>query len=366
MIFAAVLLVPLWVLVLARLASVWRTRRQRALWLSVFVLALARTAAFGPVAAALHAPYAPHLLGVVSAGFILYFISLVAGSGGGRWQLAATVGVLVTLGVLAVACGGDPFTPAVSPAVIWYWVVLEAYVGGALVAATILFWTIARDAPAGLPRLGLRTIATGTFLLSLYAGVRTIVVVTHGFGVPVDFGPIEPAAQRVQTASILVAVAGGFLTATPRARAAAAAYRSLLALRPLWKAMRDAFPEVILFAPRRAVIELAGVDDVHLRIYRRVIEIRDGMLALRDHLPRQVPPAPDPAVTEARGIALALRRRAAGAAPEDQPGTWAAVGPDMADEVAWLSRVSRAYRRTAARASLTDAAPTPRPSGSVR
>jgi hypothetical protein len=365
MMLAGVLLATLWTLVLARLPAVWRTRRQRTLWLSLFVLALARTAAFGPVAVVLPAPYAPHLLGVVSAALILRFVSLVAGTGNARWQFAAAVTVLVTLGVLAVACGGDPFARAVTPVVIWYWVVLEAYAGAALVAATILFWTIGRDAPAGLPRLGLRTVATGTFLLSLYAGIRMILVVTQGFGVPVDLDAIEPAAQRIQTASILVAVAGGFLTATPRARAAAAAYRSLLALRPLWKAMRDAFPEVILFAPRRAVIELAGVDDVHLRIYRRVIEIRDGMLALRDHLPRQVPPAADPAVTEARGIALALRRRAAGLAPEERPGEWAAVGPDMADEVAWLSRVSRAYRRTAGPA-LTDAARIPRPSGSVR
>jgi len=111
------------------------------------------------------------------------------------------------------------------------------------------------------------------------------------------------------------------------------------------------------------VIELAGVDDVHLRVYRRVIEIRDGMLALRDYLPADVAPADDPAVTEARAIALALRHRAAGD-PAGPPGAWAPVGPDMADEVAWLSRVSVAYRRVRDR-DLTGAAPTPRPCGSA-
>jgi hypothetical protein len=130
--------------------------------------------------------------------------------------------------------------------------------------------------------------------------------------------------------------------------------------------MRDAFPEVILFTPRRAVFELAGVDDVHLRLYRRVIEIRDGMLALRDQLPMSVPAAGDPAVTEARRIALALRRQAAGMPEMPFGEPWAQVGPEMADEVDWLCRVSRAYRRLGLREIVMYAVPTPRPSGSVR
>jgi hypothetical protein len=201
--------------------------------------------------------------------------------------------------------------------------------------------------------------AAGAGLVALYAAVKTGLIVAYGSGVPVDFTRVEPTARIFQGAGLLLILAGLLVPATRRLRSALRAYRSLLVLRPLWTAMRDAFPEVILFSPRRALIELAGVDDVHLRLYRRVIEIRDGMLALRGFLPGTYAPGDAPA--EAQAIALALRRRAAGQAPCERPGTWAPVGPEMADEVAWLSRVSSAYRRLS-----PDAVRIPRPSGSIR
>ncbi|MEV6304755.1 DUF6545 domain-containing protein [Actinoplanes sp. NPDC051861] len=143
-----------------------------------------------------------------------------------------------------------------------------------------------------------------------------------------------------------------------RVRTVLAAYRMLIVLRPLWSAMRSAFPEVVLWRPARSAVELRGVAGVRLRLYRRVIEIRDGMLALRDHLPAGT--APEGAAAEARAIAAALSRLAAGEPPADPPGRWAPVGPDMADEIAWLSRVSVAYR------ALNEGAPTPTPAGSAR
>ncbi|MGX6607920.1 MAB_1171c family putative transporter [Micromonosporaceae bacterium Da 78-11] len=366
MILPAVLLVLLWGTVAARLPTLWRDRRQRALWASVASLALCKTASFPPVAEMLHAPIAPHLLGVLAASFLLRFITLVTGAAGGRRQLALVAGVLALLGVLAAVSGGigtsaELLTGDLPGTVVAYWVVLEAYLGTVLVTATALFWTLGRAAPTGLPRLGLRALAIGSCLIALYAAFKTVLIVAHGFGAAVDFPAIEPVAHRVQTVGVLLAVGGAVAPAGHRARAAARAYRDLLALRPLWTAMRDAFPEVILFTPRRAVIELAGVDDVHLRLYRRVIEIRDGLLALRDYLPAEVPAAADPAVTEARAVALALRRRAAGE-PAGEPGSWAPVGPDMADEVAWLSRVSAACRGADLRVGVR----TPRPSGSAR
>ena len=168
------------------------------------------------------------------------------------------------------------------------------------------------------------------------------------------------AARYLQGAGTLLAVGGALVPAGRRARSVLAEYRSLLALRPLWTAMRDAFPEVILFSPRRAVVEMAGVDEVRLRLYRRVIEIRDGMLALRPYLCGVLPETPE---AEAAAIAQALRRRASGVSPSGESAGFAPVGPEMADEVAWLSRVSKAHRRTAV---TPTAAPTPRPSGSTR
>ena len=367
MAFSLIVMILLWVTAAVRLPTLWRDRRQRALWTAVLALALAKSASFPPLADRLHAPIVPNLLGVAVGFCLLRFIAMVTGAGLRRWQIVVTVGVLVTLGVLAAIAGsdianrGDVLAGPLPPAAVAYWVVLEGYLGAVLIWAARLFRTVGRAAPAGLPRLGLRAIAAGAAVISLYAATKAILVVVHGFGVPIAFERIEPVAHVVQGAAILLAVAGSLVPATRRARAVVAAYRSLLKLRPLWRAMRDAFPEVILFSPRRAVIELAGVDDVNLRLYRRVIEIRDGMLALRDYRPAELPSDDDPAVTEARGIALALERRAIGAEPAGQPEAWAPVGPDMADEVAWLSRVSDAFR------DLTPvAAPTPRPSGSAR
>jgi uncharacterized protein DUF6545 len=364
--FSLVVVILLWVTTAVRLPTLWRDRRQRALWTAVFALALVKTLSYPPVADRMHAAIVPNLVGVIVAFSLLRFIAMVTGGEPQGWQAVVAAGVVVTLGVLGAIAGsdidnrGDVLAGPLPPAAVAYWVVLEGYLGAVLVSAARLFWTVGRAAPAGLPRLGLRAIATGAAVISLYAATKTILIVVHGFGVPIPFERIEPVAHVIQAAAILLAVAGSIAPATRRARAVVTAYGNLRKLRPLWRAMRDAFPEVILFSPRRAVIELAGVDDVDLRLYRRVIEIRDGMLALRDYRPPSFGDA-DPAVAEARGIATALERRSAGVAPAEQPEAWAPVGPDMADEVAWLSRVSAAFREL-----TPDDVRTPRPSGSVR
>jgi hypothetical protein len=360
-ILTVALLTLLWGATVARLPTLFRDRRQQMLWATLFAGTLTETAAVAPVGW----PILPHLLGAVAAFVLLRFLALLTGAGGLRWQLVLTVTVLVTLLVLDAGTGGIDPRPArlsghLSPATVVYWVVLEGYLGAVLITTSLLFRRVARDAPAGLPRLGLRTIAAGTAMIALYAAVKTGLIVARGAGMPIDFESVAPWGRSLQGIGTLLAVTGALVPVGQRVRSVTATWRSLLALRPLWTAMRDAFPEVILFTPRRAAIELAGVDDVHLRLYRRVIEIRDGMLALRPYLSGVSPSTPE---AEAAAIASALRRRADGVAPASHAQTFAPVGPQMSDEVAWLSRVSRAYRRGGFRAP---AARTPRPSGSAR
>jgi hypothetical protein len=341
--FSLIVMILLWVATAVRLPTLWRDRRQRALWTALMLLAVVKTISYPPIADRLHAAILPNLLGVAVAYCLLRFIALVTGAGTPRWQIVVTVGVLITLGVLAAIAGsdidndGNVLAGPLPPAAVAYWVVLEGYLGAVLVSTARLFRTVGRAAPAGLPRLG-----------------------------PIAFERIEPVAHVIQAAAILLAVAGSVVPATRRARAVVTAYGNLRKLRPLWRAMKEAFPEVILFSPRRALVELAGVDDVDLRLYRRVIEIRDGMLALRDYRPVDVPADPDPAVTEARGITMALARRASGGLPLEDGGQWAPVGPDMADEVAWLGRVSDAFRGLTPGGVPPDHARIPRPSGSAR
>lgn len=362
MILPGALLAVLWGMAIARVPAFWRNPTQRALSAAVLALAVSRTVAFPPIAAELRTPAPQHLAAMIAAYFLLRFILLVIGRAG-RWEALSAAVVVVLLGVAAVAPGllGEELTP---PAAV-YWVVLDLYLAVALAVAAVVFWRLGRDVRAGRPRTALRAIATGSGLLALDAFFRSVVMVLLGLGARLDLAAIDGPARVAQAASALLMVGGGVTAALPRTRAALHAYRSLLILRPLWRAMRDAFPEIILFTPRRAVVELAGVDDVHLRLYRRVIEIRDGMLALRGYLP-DTPPTGEPAA-EAERIAEALRRRREGAEPVERTGGWTPIGPEMADEVAWLSRVSTAYKKVGGRpVSSPPAAPLPRPSGSAR
>jgi hypothetical protein len=240
---------------------------------------------------------------------------------------------------------------ATTPTVAAYWVVLNGYLGTILAIATTLFWRIGRSAPAGPLRNGLRAIATGTFLVALYAVLKTTMIVAHTLGVPVPVATIEPVVGALRTVGTIIAVVGAAVPASGKLRSVVHAYRALCALRPLWQVMRRTFPDAILFPRRRALLELAGVDEVQLRLYRRVIEIRDGMLALRDHLPAGTLAearefvGDSPALIEACGIARALHRHRSGAEPAEHGDRWATIGGGVADEVAWLSAVSAAFRR---------------------
>lgn len=363
-----IVLVLLWGTVLIRLPTLWRDARQRAMWATLCSLALAKTFATPGVNTLvdLVVPYArvvPHLLGVATAFFLLRFISLITDHGAtrphaARYQRVLAGAVLATLIVLAavtrggIAAGGTDLTrDSAPPATAAYWVVLNGYLGAVLVVAAALFWRISRSAGAGLLRHGLRAMATGTALVALYAVLKTSLIVVHSFGVPMSFASIEPAANALRSFGTIVAIVGAAVPAGGRLRAVFRAYRSLRALRPLWLVMRRTFPDIILFPRRRALLELAGVDDVRLRLYRRVIEIRDGMLALRGHLPagaltearRYV--GADAALVEACGIALALERHRARHPPTENGDHWAEIGGELADEVAWLTEVSAAFSR---------------------
>jgi len=166
-VFALIVMILLWVMTAVRLPTVWRDRRQRALWTTVLGLALIKTASFPPVADALHAAVVPNLLGVAVAYSLLRFISLVTGARLQRWQPVAAVGVLVALGALAAIAGsdidnkGDVLAGPLPPPAVAYWVVLEGYVGAVLILVARIFFRVGRAAPAGFLRLGLRAIASG-------------------------------------------------------------------------------------------------------------------------------------------------------------------------------------------------------------
>jgi hypothetical protein len=364
-------LLLLWSMVLIRLPTLWRDAQQRAVWATFCSLALAKTVATPGVNRPLgelvpEAQILPHLLAVAAAYFLLRFISLITDYDethplAARYQLLLATSVMTALVVLlevtpgGIKTGGAELmsTAAAAPTATAYWMVLNGYLGTVLAIATVLFWRIGRTAPARLLRNSLRAIATGTFLVAVYAVLKAGAIVAHSsLGVTMPIRAVEPAANALRTVGIIIALVGAAVPASGKLRSVVYAYRSLWALRPLWQVMRKNFPDVILFPRRRALLELAGVDEVQLRLYRRVIEIRDGMLKLRDHLPagtladarRSV--GDNPALIEACGIALALERHRSGAPTTEHGDRWANIGGEIADEVAWLSAVSGAFRRS--------------------
>ncbi len=368
-------LVLLWGFVLVRLPTLARDARRRALWATCFSLAVCKVAALPSVNARLtrltdSAQIIPHLLGIAAVFFLLRFISLITDvyanrSRAATYQAVLTVIVTALLVALSVVSpvgirtsSPELLTGSVPLAVVAYWVVLEAYLGGVLVAAIALFWRLSRRAPRGLLRVGLRLIAAGLALVALYAVQRVVFVLAHAAGAGIPEARIAPVFDALRAVGVIAALAGALVPATSWVRSLVEAHRSLRALRPLWQEMRGAFPEVILFSPGRALFDQFVVGDVHLRLYRRVIEIRDGMLALRDYLPAQagaeataflaerepVSTVDSAALAEACCVELALRRLRSGErSPGD--GRWAAVGADLADEVRWMREVGRCLRR---------------------
>jgi hypothetical protein len=360
----------LWGVVLVRLPTVFRDAKQRALWATWFTLALCKLTALPSVNAKLlvltsSAPIIPHILGIVSAFFLLRFISLITDLYATRtraatYQLVAACVVTLLLVVLFVLSPNgietrdrELLTAALPGPVVAYWVVLDTYLGGILASATAQFWRMSRAAKPGALRTGLRCIVVGLLLNFTYAVQKVVLVVAHALGATVPIGVLGPTFDGLRAAGVLLALAGALVPATGWVRTIARAYRSLRALHPLWQTMRRAFPDIILFSPRRALVERFGVDDVHLRLYRRVIEIRDGMLVLRDYLPagagaeattlldlRRPDYLDRAALAEACCIKLALHRLRSGNRAPGSDSRWAPVGADLTDEVRWMRKVS--------------------------
>jgi hypothetical protein len=208
-------------------------------------------------------------------------------------------------------------------------------------------------------RVGLRLIAAGAACGLAFLAVQAAMLVGDELGAGIGRWsdrvamPLELATESLLVIGAAVPAWGAPLGGAVRW---VRDHRSCRRLHPLWLAMHQANPELSLAAPD-------GTDhrwwrrDTGFRLYRQVIEIRDGELALRPYI--------DPGVAE---TATALARRAglpdqeiqitaeaaavaAGIAAKKQgrrrsgppvPGA-VAGGSDLNTEIAWLTKVSRAF-----------------------
>ena len=244
-------------------------------------------------------------------------------------------------------------------------------------------------------RRGLLLVTAGAVFGLGYAVPKAVNMVWDFFGSsPLHYVSSVVAPMSASVAAALFAV--GFTlpawgAGVSRSREFAAAFRSYRRLYPLWHAIAEQFPDVVLFPPvprstrwtvrdlrllaGRQVIEVRDgrlalrpredpelshtAQDMDLLLTRQIIEIRDGQLALRPNYDPAIARAARElarargltgdgaeAAVEAAQIAGALRAKAAG---HVLPGHPDAVLHDPADgdlqeEVAWLVRVADAFR----------------------
>lgn len=197
-------------------------------------------------------------------------------------------------------------------------------------------------------RLGLSLISTGMTLLVGYSVVRLIMTLGYQVGLVPEGSPFDAipgAFLRMATPLILlgsVLPAWGARVGLDRLGSWLGDVRRFHQLTPLWRAMAEAFPGVVLTRPRRLPFPRAGV-----AVHRRAVEIWDGRLLLRPFLDDRVAEAVraaggDDAAGEAAMVRAALAARAEGNSPAGR------VAPPSAPVdrgVEWLARVSRVFSR---------------------
>ncbi|CAM3331374.1 MAB_1171c family putative transporter [Kibdelosporangium persicum] len=372
----------LWGLVAGWVPSLRRGVKQQVVWLIFLSVALIKTLAVGSVGAAVEDVLGTngdvvvqHLLAIVAAVNLLRFITLIADRPTRSYHVLLGLGVAVALIVLFTLARDGVHSSAeellaeseTSPAVVAYWLVLEAYLGTALCMGCLLLWRVSRTVPMNLLRVGFWLMCAGTALNALFAVYKSAYIIANAAGVELPTGLVAAISDAMLPTAGLLIVSGVLLPASSFAWELLGLRLSMRALAPLWRTMRETFPDVILYVSEKLPSADGVLATARLRLYRTLIEIRDGMLELRGYVPpetigearefladRGVHGDQAAVLAEACWIEVALRRRHAGMRP--CPGEWASIpgGADEREEANWLSKVSKARRTSRYPARFAD------------
>jgi hypothetical protein len=201
-------------------------------------------------------------------------------------------------------------------------------------------------------RRGLRLMAVGGMLAIAYNLVRLASVVALRLDLAVPDGA-QPVAALFASSTISVFIVGSTMPAWGPKLHRLRAYRQL---RPLWLALSQAAPEVVLDPPSSRYLGRWRIRDLDFRLYRRIIEIRDSRLALRPYLDQDVAATARRlgqeaslegdalrATVEASVLAGAIRAKARGRPAKAHPRIDTPGGDDLAGELAWLTDVAKAF-----------------------
>jgi hypothetical protein len=213
-------------------------------------------------------------------------------------------------------------------------------------------------------RIGLRVMAAGSICGLVFLAVQGVEMAANEAGRPLGRSggppawPFELLTQALLLVGVTIPAWGARLADLARS---VRDRRSHRALHPLWLALRRATPELVLVSPEE-IGPRPRRRDLEFLLYRQVIEIRDGQLELRPYIDARVRPiAADlgrraglsdedlQALGEAAAIAAGIAAKTAGRPPGDvssEPEATPGGGADIAAEIAWLTKVSRAFARS--------------------
>ncbi|MEV6809671.1 MAB_1171c family putative transporter [Streptomyces sp. NPDC051132] len=360
----------LWAVALWRAPSLRHSRKQRAISLAFLSLAAAMTFEVPAVSARIDsltgiastAYLLKHMLGLVSAAAVLEFVIAVVRPQGflqrTRHALEAACLILMPAAfALAPADARVPddivFAHDTSGWALLHVGVFTLYIGCAMTVTAILFLHAARHARDRWIRAGHSLLGLGGTLGILYALQRLLHLahVAVGNATAADVHRADTVSTALKVAAIAAITAGSCLSPLSVAATALRQRRALPRLDPLWRALTDAVPSVVLpINPGQA--------RTRLLLHRRLVEISDATLTLREYVPADLqhraldmakragyPPRARSAVAEAAWL-----KTAALIAPTSSPykGEHPRSGSDglsPAAELRWTCQVSAAFER---------------------
>ncbi|MFE7796320.1 MAB_1171c family putative transporter [Nocardia sp. NPDC057440] len=221
-----------------------------------------------------------------------------------------------------------------------YWAIFNV---PTTVAATLLIRACIRELRGGarlreLVAYGaLLILAVGWYFAAIRALWQIRDQVAPG-GSAVQWGVVSCAFGILVPGITAMPLLNGLLTRCGLDRAG----RDLRRLRPLWRDLTDAVPEIAMRS------EVGHVADPRAQLYRMVVEIRDALLHLRRYAPPEGSSEYQGAAGYARLVARAVHQKASGAAPAasgQATDLFLLGGEDLSADLGHLLALSRAWPR---------------------
>ncbi len=374
-----VVLVVTWAVVLFKAPGAWRrpatTPARRALWVAFLALALGWSVRLPWAYAALdHITGVPNLsqpvgdalaLATGCAVVAMLLFQSTPDPAAARRKIQARVAALA-VAVAAMALTFAHGSPQLETShfvshyaahgfLFGYYLSYLSYLGYVFADLARLCRRYARLTDRRPLRAGMRLLQLAGLLGLLYVFLRAGYLVGVRAGYRDRLDAYERASSLLVAVLSLCAVVGASL---PTAAARVETYRALRQLYPLWQALYRATPGIALAAPGGKIRERVDLRDLRFRLHSRIIEIRDGRLALRQYFRRDVARKAEQvaqaqgltgedktAAVEAATLAAAVQDKTAGRPAVQDPilEPVAPGGADLAGELSFLRRVTRAY-----------------------